>query len=179
MAREKLLVDKSELQEVIDRLENSQVFKNLGMLWKAVAATTWALCQKPRPVTAAIAYQKAKQYGIVTKTKPGRKGPGGTMTEEHKAAMLAGRGQRVPRSEKMKEFSDTFESLRKNSGERWSNLVEKAEKGSFKAAIALKCLDCACWQITEIRDCTCVACPLFPHRPYKNRENEEEIEEIE
>lgn len=38
---------------------------------------------------------------------------------------------------------------------------------SLRAAINSFCLECVCWQITEIRDCTDVACPLYAVRPYQ------------
>ena len=31
-------------------------------------------------------------------------------------------------------------------------------------AIRLKCLDCACGQESQIRDCPITACPLWPYR---------------
>ena len=43
-------------------------------------------------------------------------------------------------------------------------------------AIRAKCLDCACGQMREVRDCTIVNCPLYEyrmgHRP-KNGEEED------
>ncbi|MFH0809858.1 MAG: hypothetical protein V2A77_05250 [Pseudomonadota bacterium] len=44
---------------------------------------------------------------------------------------------------------------------------DKALEGkSLKAAIKAKCLDCMCWEATEVKLCPCVACPLYEIRPY-------------
>lgn len=33
-----------------------------------------------------------------------------------------------------------------------------------KEAIKLKCLDCACGQLKEVRLCPVIKCPLYPYR---------------
>jgi hypothetical protein len=43
----------------------------------------------------------------------------------------------------------------------------KARKGSTRSLIALKCLDCCCWEKAEVAACPVVSCPLYPVRPYK------------
>ena len=43
----------------------------------------------------------------------------------------------------------------------------KARKGSTRSLIALKCLDCCCWEKTEVAACPVTSCPLHPLRPYK------------
>jgi len=40
---------------------------------------------------------------------------------------------------------------------------------SLRAAINSFCLECVCWQIPEIRDCTDLACTLHAVRPYQER----------
>ena len=50
----------------------------------------------------------------------------------------------------------------------------KAMKGrSLRAAVNAKCLDCSCWQRTEVRDCPVVNCPLYPYRPYQAKGSKE------
>lgn len=45
-------------------------------------------------------------------------------------------------------------------------------------AIRMKCLDCCCGQISEVRNCPCTNCSLHPFRmgnnPYRKREMTEE-----
>jgi hypothetical protein len=48
--------------------------------------------------------------------------------------------------------------------EHW---VTKGRKGSVKAMVALKCLDCTCYTKAEIRDCELVECSLHSIRPYQ------------
>lgn len=49
---------------------------------------------------------------------------------------------------------------------------DKAVRGkSLRAAINAQCLECVCWQIREIRNCTGLACPLYTVRPYQNSQN--------
>jgi hypothetical protein len=43
----------------------------------------------------------------------------------------------------------------------------KARKGSTPSMIALKCLDCCCWDKGEVAACPVTSCPLHPLRPYK------------
>jgi len=71
--KEKLVIDKDEFQKVVNDLESKREFKKLSSLWKAVEETDWAKNLKPRPLTAGVAYQRARELGIEVKTK-GTKG---------------------------------------------------------------------------------------------------------
>lgn len=52
---------------------------------------------------------------------------------------------------------------------------DKAVSGkSLRAAINSFCLECVCWQIEEIRNCTDLACPLYAARPYQLPQNAHE-----
>jgi hypothetical protein len=168
MARTKLEINKDDFQKVVTDLESKQTFENPSALWKAVEATDWAKGLQPRPLTAAVAYARAKELGIVIKTQPGKRGAGG----------LTGAPRvRVPRSKKMKAFAETFQRLRKETPKRFLPLVDKAEKGSAKACIKLKCLECSAWQPTEVRHCVITNCPLYPIRPFQGKGKEDAPEE--
>jgi len=53
-------------------------------------------------------------------------------------------------------------------GGSYRKQYDKAMKRhSLRAAINSKCLDCMCWQATEIKKCNIVTCPLHPYRPYQ------------
>jgi len=165
MARTKLEINKDEFQKVVNELESNQTFENPSMLWKAVEASDWGKGLKPRALTAAVAYVRAKELGIIYKTQPGKRGPG----------VFPGgvpRGVRVPRSTKMKAFANSFERMRKETPERFIPMVNKAEKGSAKACIKLKCLECANWQPAEVKHCHIISCPLFPLRPFQGKKDE-------
>ena len=52
---------------------------------------------------------------------------------------------------------------------------DKAVSGkSLRAAVNSFCLECVCWQIEEIRNCTDLGCPLFAIRPYQLPQNARE-----
>jgi hypothetical protein len=49
---------------------------------------------------------------------------------------------------------------------------DKAVSGkSLRAAINSFCLECVCWQIEEIRNCSDLGCPLYAVRPYQLPQN--------
>lgn len=169
MAKTRLEINKDEFQKVVTDLEASQTFENPSMLWKAVEATDWAKSLHPRALTAAVAYVRAKELGITYKTPAGKRG-----------GALKGRvggdtpRLRVPRSKKMEAFASTFARMRQETPKRYLPLVDKAEKGSLKACLKLKCLECANWQAVEVKLCEIISCPLFPTRPFQGKKVEEE-----
>lgn len=171
MAKTKLEINKDEFQKVVTDLENAQTFDNPSKLWKAVEATDWAKNLKPRALTAAVAYARAKELGINIKTQPGKRGnPGGLVGGAPRV--------RVPRSTKMKAFAASFVRMRKSTPERFRPLVDKLEKsGSLKACIKLKCLECSNWQPGEVKECVITDCPLFPIRPFQGKKTEETNEQ--
>lgn len=169
--RTKIPVDAKALQAQVDALEATYVFTNQSALLQAIAETPWA---KAMNLTPSVIYLRIREFKITTKTQPGKRG--GTMTQERIDAMRAGRQSgRTPRSEKMKEYADTFARMRKQYPRTSLALIEKAEAGSLRAALKLMCLDCTGHQREEIRHCQCPGCPLFPHRPYQGG-LEEEVE---
>jgi hypothetical protein len=44
---------------------------------------------------------------------------------------------------------------------------------SLRAGINVRCLDCCCWQRTEVRDCPAENCSLHPYRPYQDKRSNE------
>lgn len=72
--RVKLVIDKDEFQQLVDKLESERTFEKIGDLWKAVEETDWAKGLSPRPLTAGVAYQRAIELEITTKVKSGGKG---------------------------------------------------------------------------------------------------------
>jgi len=73
MGRTALVLSKVEFQSVVTDLGSKHTFSNLGELWKAIEATSWAKSQKPRPLTASVAALRAADIGIVINTEPGRR----------------------------------------------------------------------------------------------------------
>jgi len=59
-----------------------------------------------------------------------------------------------------------------NMPEIYRNGYKKAMLGKSKStALKQKCLDCVCWQRTEIDNCGVETCPLYPYRPYQKARN--------
>ena len=54
---------------------------------------------------------------------------------------------------------------------------EVSENTNVLRAIRLKCLDCSCFQLGEVRDCIVTTCPLFPFRLGKNPFRKKELTE--
>lgn len=72
--------------------------------------------------------------------------------------------------------SDTFEQIAKSIPPTFSHYVNKAKRGSVKAMVALKCIDCSGFQRREITLCTQSDCALYPIRPFQGSlKNNEEI----
>lgn len=161
MARTKLEINKEEFQAVVTELEKNQEFRNPSALWKAVENTLWARSQKPRPMTASVAYMRAKELGITYKVVPSKRADFGGK-----------KGPRTPRIKKMKAFAPSFAKMRLCTPERYLPLVDKAEQGSKMACIKLKCLECSAWQGSEVRRCVITHCPLFPIRPFQGKKDE-------
>lgn len=171
--RKKLEIDKVVFQRIVNELEAKQEFVNPSALWVAVCETDWAKGLDPRPLTPAVAYMRAHQLNIVTKTKSGKRG--GTMTEERIAKMREGRGTRRPRSEKMQFFASTFEAMRSSYPSQYLPLIAKAEKGSLRAAITLNCIECSGFNRAEARQCEITSCALYPHHPSASDDLPEQI----
>ena len=164
MARTKLEISKADFQKVVTDLEAAEQFVNPSALWKAVEDSDWAKGLLPRPMKAAVAYMRAKELGIIYKTQPGKRGNGGLGTGP--------RGPRTPRSQKMKKYGKSFAIMKQEIPERFAPVIARFEKGSSKAAIKLKCLECSGYQPVEIKLCTCVGCPLYPIRPFQGKKVE-------
>jgi hypothetical protein len=174
MARTKLEINKVEFQTLVTALEAKQTFANPSHLWKAVEDSAWAKQQQPRALTASVAFARAKELGIVSVTPPGKKGRGGNPNLGNYV-----RGPRIPRSQKMKAFGESFTIMREEVPEQYQGLIDKIEKGSIKAAIKLKCLDCSAWDMKEVRGCVCPGCSLYPFRPGANKKVVANVSEVE
>lgn len=49
-----------------------------------------------------------------------------------------------------------------------SKAVEAGEINTLKKAVKAKCLDCSCYNSTEVRECPVKNCPLYAFRNGKN-----------
>lgn len=160
MPRPSVQINKSDLENVIQKLESEQTFSNLSSLCQKVCDTDWAKSLKNsagnsvtlQPQTV---YNRIQEFKIPVITKPGRRGGG-----------LAGvKRDRKPRSELMASNSlvqKAFDELRASTPKQHTKLVDRISAGSLKAAMKLKCLDCVNYQPGEIATSSCFGCPLMP-----------------
>jgi hypothetical protein len=91
-----------------------------------------------------------------------------TLTTAHQEAALAGRRER--RSQKAAQAAATVDALLADAGQLPAYAMAhaaKARTGKSTSLIALKCLDCSCWEKSEVANCPVTTCPLFPLRPYQ------------
>ena len=73
------------------------------------------------------------------------------------------------------ERQEQVEQRRAQMPRSYRATYDKAVSGrSLRAAINSFCLECICWQIEEIRNCTDLACPLYAVRPYQLPQNAHE-----
>ncbi len=157
--RTKIHVDKNQLIDCMNEIENSNTFPNRSTLYDAVAETHWAKSCHAKPLTSAIIGLRVKEYGIEPKTPKGKRGRSfGPMTEEHKQAMLEGRRNRPTKA---------LPELRIATPEARMGMVAKIEKGSKASALKLMCLQCTDYHVAEIKYCPVVSCPLHSLRPYQ------------
>ena len=52
-----------------------------------------------------------------------------------------------------------------------SKAIEAGEINTFKKAIIAKCIDCSCYEKSEVRNCIVMSCPLWQFRNGKNPYN--------
>jgi hypothetical protein len=91
-----------------------------------------------------------------------------SLTTAHQEA--ARHGRRVRQSQKAAQAAATVDTLLADAGQLPAYAVAhaaKARTGNTRSLIALKCLDCCCWEKTEVANCPVTCCPLFPLRPYQ------------
>lgn len=154
-----------EFQDTILCLEQEEggAFANRSQLWAAVAATEWASTLSPRPMTSQVAMLKAETFDLKVNTPKGKKGrvagSAGKVSDDGTAVLP------VRRSRTIDEASITV--LRGVTATVNQKAVDRVSKGSLKAAIKLKCIDCCCGQKKEVAMCRSKDCSLWNFRPYK------------
>ncbi len=150
MGRAAILIDKTELEKEISQAESTKTFRNHTELFKHICETPWGTSRKDtlgrvRVLSPATIYQRVKEFGITVQTKQGERG-----------AHLAGAVKTGTR-----KFKGDKAELLKDVPAEYKTLAERVARGSLKAAVKLKCLDCCCYQMAEVRQCTCTSCPLW------------------
>ncbi len=177
MARTKLEISRTDFINEIKKLEEKETFLNVQNLALAIAETEWAKDFKPKPITSPIATLRIKEWQLIErgeiKTSKGRRGrqSGIKLSDEQKSAMVSGRVNKSFDEEWLKALKANIPltDSKGNKTDRFIKIYNKAVKGSIKAFLKLKCLDCSNWESTEVKLCTCISCPLWGIRPYKQK----------
>lgn len=161
--RKAIEIDRVAFQDTVKvlELENGGSFNNRSELWAAVANSEWAKNLKPRPLTPQVAMLKADALNISVNTPKAKRGRQA--------------GQLVPTGGKRKQRKvdeNAIAELRKETGVVNLKVVDRVAKGSLKAAIKLKCIDCSGGSKKEVALCPCVACPLYTVRPYRDKKSQ-------
>ena len=73
------------------------------------------------------------------------------------------------RREKMQAYRATFDQIRMEYPKSLLPMIDRAQAGSLKAAVQLKCAECSAFNRTEVALCVITACPLYPHRPFRGK----------
>ena len=182
MAKTATPVNKESLVAAINEAEKNGPLKNQSVLWKEAAKLYNEVFKDDifKAISHSVVMLRARDWDVEIKTPAGRRG--GPLTDEHKAAMAAGRGSRTSRSEKFasndsvqEAFAAMQQMLETNDASRFSSLVDKIKKGSMRAAVQLNCLQCCAFQTKEVRLCGCQECPLWAFRPYQGQEHDADI----
>jgi hypothetical protein len=173
MGRRTIGVNKELLTKCVVDAEASQTFNTQNDLWKKVAEL-YNAATPPEPITFSVVCLRVTQWEIPYTTKSAKgKRKGGTLSDEQKAAMKAGRasGSRVRFSSKEAERS--IEIMRENTPERFWPLIDRIAKGSRAAADKLFCIECMGHQTSEVKKCTSLGCPHYLLRPYQSGSEDE------
>jgi hypothetical protein len=174
--RQKVEVDKAQLQKAIEKAEREEKFPNRSALYEKVSQiynsiVVWA------PITPSVVYLRIQEFKIPVQTEMGKRGASAAngLAKARAEGKVKQRTKRADKFKEDKKISEGIQALkneiRKEDGNRYDGLISKFEKGSMKAAIALKCLDCCCYQPVEIKECTDNTCSLWAFRPYKYRDS--------
>jgi len=155
--RQPILVNKTDLQACVDKLESEKNFSAQSQLWEAIEQTEFAKNCQPRALTAQVAALKCKALAIVIKTPKGRRGnPAGL-------ANVVRTGRRI----RLKMVPETKAILKKSFSPKYHGLVDRIAAGSYKAVIRGMCLSCTCEDQNEIRHCEIQCCPAWAYRPFQ------------
>jgi hypothetical protein len=164
MSKTAIPVDPEKLQTIIQTVEvmNGGAFSNRNELFEAVAATEWAKNHQPKPLTKGVIYLRFNEFNLNCATPKGKRG---------RQKGCSPSVNRTPRREKLKTFAKSFNKMRDSIDKRFHPRIDKAQDGSMKAALELKCITCSGMSTSEVGQCHIDDCPLYPFRPFQPTES--------
>lgn len=175
MARPTIPCDKDKLIVAIAKAEEKDTYTTRDALNEAVAKIYGELNPDDPPITKGVVYLRIRDWGLTVKTKPGRRGRGGPITDSDRKAMNAGRVRKSKSPNPRKK--EAIAALIKVTEPRFLPLVAKISKGSRVAAVQLNCLACVGYKTAEVRNCSSTGCAMWLFRPYQGAVQDEEKNE--
>lgn len=161
MGRKTIPVDKKELLRIISFIEGQTKFANRQALYTKVAEEYTK--QTGVELSPALVYLRVKEWNFSLQTPVGKRGRTAGFAPSHRV--------RISRETKFSNNKNTLNSLsllQSITPARFIPVAKRVKKGSMKAAVKLKCLDCCDYQPVEIKLCTCCECSLWCFRPYQS-----------
>ncbi len=171
MPRKTIQLDEKLVQSIIAKLESEKTYGNRGALFDE---TVRVLVKEHGFTTfssAVISQRISKWPNFIIKTKKGARGS--HLKSGNADALKQWRETGESKKAKVGDCSHLIESFTRQAKGRFLKVAKSIKRGSLKAAIRGKCLDCANFQTEEIKQCQCFDCPLWPIRPYQINLNEE------
>jgi len=166
MGRKSVNLDQKLIQKIVTELESKQDYKNRSALYSDVVIEL-VKNHGLETFSASVLNQRINSWtDFVIKTPKGVKG--GHLqsgTDALKEWRESGRETKKKVVGDAKPLITHFTTERQG---KYLKLAKSIKRGSLKAAVKLKCLDCANFQKEEIKHCQCFDCPLFPVRPFQN-----------
>lgn len=163
MSRKTIELDKSLVEKIIADLESKKDYENRSSLYDDVVAEL-VKNHGYKPFSSATIYLRVKTWGIEPKTKGGKRG---NLTGNIDALKKWREGGGESTQRKVDDTTPLIQFFTSFEKGKYLKLAKAIKRGSIKAAVKLKCLECANYQIEEIKHCQCFDCPLYPIRPYK------------
>ena len=172
MSKEPFIVDRTLLEASIKDAEKDGPLTNLSELWRRSCAfyneQLAYLAKQPNAptiqfVTPSVISLRAKIWNIQILTVAGAKGRKRSPSNPPNTPKV-----KLGRKERLKGFAGNFAKMRRLMPKKFHKFIDRAEKGSIKEAVRVKCLDCSHFEKKEIAHCKVKGCALFPYRPYQN-----------
>lgn len=146
MARKPIEFDKESFVQLFGTIEASGTLEYCEKL--ALAYNT----KHGTNIKPQMFYLRAKEWGLTFPKSQTRGRPTGSQ------------GVKKPKKYKM-----NLKDWPKSQLEKYSEDINKAQSGSYKSSIKLKCIACSNFQPIEIRNCPVSGCELYHIRPYRNK----------
>lgn len=175
MARVAVVVNREKLVASIRTVEKNGPMNTRSELYEKTAKEYNSnIASSNLEITPSIVMLRINEFKLTVLTPVGQRGrkAGSKMTDKHKAALAAGRKNRVPGGRKAKfqknpEIKQALQDLEKSVPETFLPLVERIVNGSVTSAVRLMCLQCSNYQRVEIKECQMTNCALYAFRPYQ------------